>query len=445
MILPTQTPLRPRRAHLGRALGRAVTTAASLALLALVAACTDKPAPMPQGPSAMKVQVLKAEPAQAATRFELAGRIVAREPVMIHAVHEGLRVERVFVDAGQAVTAGQPLVQLDARGLRAELQQARQARHRAAAQQAVAQAQVAQAESRLRSADDEARRYASVAGSGAVSELDARARRTALEQAQAEHEAAAQALAAAQAELAAAEAALRLASEREGDGLLRAPVAGIVSERRVDVGTIVDAAAGPLFRLARAGDREFDAFVDSSRLTGLRVGDAVEVLLATSSGAAPQRVAGRVRAIDTALADDSRRGRVRVALSTAGVQATPLLGSAATAVVQGAALMGVHLPASALQFDPEPWVYVVDGTGHVAKRRVALSGGGSVVTEGLAGGETVVRAAAALLSPGQRIEPVQSGAGTAPAAMSPNAAGSTRLAAAGAISATPAANPGAAK
>jgi RND family efflux transporter MFP subunit len=258
-----------------------------------------------------------------------------------------------------------------------------------------------------------------------VSELDVRARRTALELAQAEREAALQTLAAAQAELAAAEAALRLAGEREGDGLLRAPVAGVVSERRVEVGTVVDAAAGPLFRLARAGDREFEAFVDSSRLGGLRTGDAVEVQLMTSGAATPQRVAGRVRSIDTALADDSRRGRVSVALSNDFRGTTPLLGSAATAVVQGAALTGVRLPASALQFDPEPWVYVVDEAGHVAKRRVALSGDGSVVIDGLAGGESVVRAAAALLSPGQRIEPVQASAGAAALANPATAASST--------------------
>jgi RND family efflux transporter MFP subunit len=431
MTPSTPTPTRQHRARLRRVASIAVTTAAALAVLALLAACSDEPAPMPQGPSAMKVQVLKTEQTQASARFELAGRIVAREPVLIHAVHDGLRVERVFVDAGQAVAAGQPLVQLDTRGLRAELQQARQARERTLAQKAAAQAQAAHAESRLRSADDEARRYAGVAASGAVSELDVRARRSALEQAQAERDAASQALMAAQAELAAAEATLRLAGEREGDGVLRAPVAGVVSERRVEVGTVVDSAAGPLFRLARAGDREFEASVDSSRLAGLRTGDAVEVLLAATGGVTPQRVTGRVRAIDTALAEDSRRGRLRVALSGVTGTSVPLLGSAATAVLKGAALSGVRLPASALQFDPEPWVYVVDEAGRVAKRRVALSGDGTVVTEGLTGGETVVRAAAALLSPGQRIEPIQALAGAVPLAHpATEAASATRLTAA---------------
>ena len=125
------------------------------------------------------------------------------------------------------------------------------------------------------------------------------------------------------------------------------------------------------------------------------------------------------------LAIDSRRGRVSVALSNDFRGTTPLLGSAATAVVQGAALTGVRLPASALQFDPEPWVYVVDEAGHVAKRRGALSGDGSVVIDGLAGGESVVRAAAALLSPGQRIEPVQASAGAAALANPATAASST--------------------
>jgi RND family efflux transporter MFP subunit len=432
MTLLPPTSLPPERARNRHATSLALTGATSLAVLCLLAGCADEPAPTPRGPSAMKVQVLKAESAPAAVSYQIAGRIVAREPVLIHALQDGLRVERVWVEAGQPVVAGQPLVQLDARRLRADLQQAQQARLRAFAQQATAHAQALQAESRLRSAEDEVRRYTGASASGAVSELDMRARRTALEQAQGEREVAAQALFAAQAELASAEVALRLAAELERDGLLRAPVAGIVSERRVEAGTLTDAASGPLFRLARAGDREFEAFVDSSRLVGLRVGDAVEVLLTTGGVATPKRVTGSVRAIDSALAEDSRRGRVRVALSSAATdgdtKATPLLGSAATAVVQGAALVGVRLPATAVQFDPDPWVYVVDEVGRLTKRRVSLSGDGSVVLAGLAGGETVVRAAGALLSPGQVVEPVMSGASAAgrAAAGTPASAGGTK-------------------
>jgi RND family efflux transporter MFP subunit len=414
MTLPNPTPPLQHRNRSGRAASLALTATTALAGLTLLAACTSEPTPIPRGPDAMKVQVLTVEPAQAATRMELAGRIVAREPVLVYALHDGLRVDRVFVEAGQAVLAGQPLVQLDSRGLRAELQQALQSRQRAAAQQAASQAQLVQAESRLQSANDEARRYAAVANSGAVSELEVRARGTALEHAQGEREAAVQALIAAQAELAGAEAAYRLASERERDSLLRAPITGIVNDRRVEVGTMVDATAGPLLRLVRTSDREFEALVDSSRLTNLRVGQAVEVRFAATGTPTPQRVVGRVRSIDLALAEDSRRGRMRVSLSNTGTgdgrQAAPLLGSAATALVQGAPLAGLQLPASALQFDPEPWVFVVDNGGRVGKRPVALSGDGSVVLAGLASGEIVVRTAAALLSPGQLVEPVVGGA-----------------------------------
>ncbi|OWQ92130.1 hypothetical protein CDN99_07190 [Roseateles aquatilis] len=383
--------------------------AAAVSAAALLTACDGRPGAMPQGPGAMKVQVFRVEPGTRDRTVELVGRVVAREPVLIHARHEGLRVEHVFVEAGQAVTVGQPLVRLDARALRGERQQAEQQRLRAVAQVAVARAQQMQAESRWRGAEDEARRFAAVAGGGAVSEIEHRQRRTQLEQAMAERDATAQALAAAQADLAAARAALQLADERERDGVLRATVAGIVSERRVEVGTVTDAAAGPLFKLARRGDREFEAWVDGSRLAGLRVGDAVDVTLTPTGSVVPLTVRGKVRAIDEALADDSRRGRVRVALPDAWPPDAPppALGTTATATVRGAPVAGWPVPATALQFDPEPWVYVVEAGHRVAKRRVALSEDGAVVLGGLAAGDTVVRAAAALLSPGQVIEPVR--------------------------------------
>jgi HlyD family secretion protein len=394
------------------------TIAVVMAAGLLVSACGEAPSAMPKGPSAMKIQVFRAESAPSASESELIGRIVARDPAEIFASYEGLRVQKVLVDAGQPVAAGQVLVQLDGRQLRQERLQAEQARERAQAQVAAARAQQALVESRWRVAEDEARRYRAVAEFGAVSEIEQRQRQAAMEQAQSERDASRHGLAVAQAELAAAEAALTLAVNRESDADIRAPFAGIVSERRVEAGAVIQAAAGPLFRMARAGDREFEAGLDGHVIDGLRPGQVVDVLVTPSGQRAAVVIKGRIRVVDSALSDSLRRGIIRITFGDAWPASTPMptLGSTATAKLQSPAIDGIALPATAVQFDPEPWVYVVDADNRIAKRRVGLAGNGAAVVSGLQGGETIVRSAGALLTPGQVIEPVLPGPSTAASA-----------------------------
>lgn len=379
-----------------------------LAAAVLLSACEQQPAAMPQGPGAMKVQVYRVAPREIVPSIEWEGRIVAREPVLIYAQIDGVRVERVFVDAGQMVSAGQPLVQLDRRALHSDRLQAEQQQVRALAEVANARDRLAQSDSRLRSAEDEIMRFSSVADSGAVSELDVRQRKAQLEQAQAERDAAAQNLVAAQADEAAATVALRLASERERDGLIRAPVTGVVSERHVEVGQITAAVMGPLFRLVQRSDREFETWVDADRLASLRVGDAVDVRATSTNKHGFVALTGKVRSIDGALAAETLRGRVRVAFSgdREGQLVDLVLGSSATATLIGAPVAGLSVPATALQFDPKPWVYVVDADDRIAKRHIVLAQDEIIVLHGLVVGDTVVRSAAALLSTGQLVEPV---------------------------------------
>ena len=408
-------PERPRALSGKRAVfAAAVVVSAGL----LLTACGEAPSAMPKGPSAMKVQVFRAEAGSSASNRELIGRIVARTPAEIFSTHEGVRVQKVLVDAGQPVVAGQVLVQLDGRQFRQERLQAEQARQRAQAQVAAARAQQVLVESRWRVAEDEARRYRAVGESGAVSEIEQRQRQAAMEQAQSEREASRHGLAAAQAELAAAEAALTLAANRESDAEIRAPFAGIVSERRVEAGAVIQAAAGPLFRMARADDREFEAGLDGHGIDGLRPGQVVDVLVTPSGQRAAVVIKGRVRVVDSALSDSLRRGSIRIAFGDAWPASTlmPTLGSTATAKLQSRAIDGIALPATAVQFDPEPWVYVVDADNRVAKRRVGLAGNGATAVSGLQGGETIVRSAGALLTPGQVIEPVLPGPSAAASA-----------------------------
>lgn len=390
-----------------------IPTPSGLALLlglALLQACSEAPpGPTPQEPAPMRVRVLSLKSENSATSLSLPGRIVAREPVALRPAVAGLRVEQVLVDAGDWVRAGQALVQLDARAARAELEQVRQGQRRAQAQAEAARAQLGQVEERLSLARDAERRYREAAALGAVSEQERRERHSGLAQLEREQQAAGQQLQAAQAEASAAAAQLALARQRLDDTVLRAPRSGRLAERQVERGLFSDPqATTPWFLLADDGDREFEAWAEVQRLDGLAPGMPASVQL-DAAGLKP--LAGRLRSLEAGQGQESRRARLRVAL-TPGLRLP--LGVSASVTLTGPPRPGLALPPEALQFDPRPWVFVIDEQQRLHKRLVRLAPDQLRVLEGLQAGERIVQSAAALLSEGQRVQPV-SEAASAPA------------------------------
>ena len=185
------------------------------------------------------------------------------------------------------------------------------------------------------------------------------------------------------------------------DTVLRAPRAGRLGERQIERGQISDPqAATPWFVLAADDDREFEAWVDVQRLEGFEPGQPVSIYL-ESAGLTPLH--GQLRSVEAGQGLDARRARVRVSLPP-GTRVP--LGVSASASLSAAPRPGLALPPEALQFDPLPWVFVVDGHGQLRKRRVRLSADGQRVLEGLRPSERVVRNTAALLSEGQYVQAV---------------------------------------
>jgi hypothetical protein len=96
-------------------------------------------------------------------------------------------------------------------------------------------------------------------------------------------------------------------------------------------------------------------------------------------------------------------------------------GFAAATIVGGASVVPL-LPESAVQTDRTGnYVYVVDGENRAVKRTVktgAVTDRGVSILEGLTGTERIVVAAAAFLSPGQKVKPILQTRANAPAAAS---------------------------
>jgi membrane fusion protein (multidrug efflux system) len=200
----------------------------------------------------------------------------------------------VRVDDTQSVDRGTPLVELDPADARvatnsAEAQLARAVRNVRGlfAQRDQLQAQIAQRESDVKRAQDDVSRREGLLSDGAVSGEELSHVRDTLTAARAALDAARQALNATEAQISGttiethpqvldAEAAVRTAALSLHRTQLRAPIAGVIVKRSVEVGQRV-AAGAPLMGLVPLDDVWVDANFKEGQLRNIRVGQPVSL------------------------------------------------------------------------------------------------------------------------------------------------------------------------
>jgi RND family efflux transporter MFP subunit len=196
----------------------------------------------------------------------LAGSVRARNQTEIFAEASGT-IEAVFVDDGDQVTAGDPLVQLRARDFEERVRQAESGL-------AVADARVRQAEANLTRMDASLERIEMIVdrGLGTQAELDT-ARADALS-AQADLD-----LMTAQRE----QAASALAEQRAAlaDTLVRAPIDGIVGGRNAEVGQQANT-SNPLFVIGDVSAMRVEVTLTQQMLGYITPGTAVNIYSDTS-------------------------------------------------------------------------------------------------------------------------------------------------------------------
>ena len=172
------------------------------------------------------------------------GSLAARRDMPVGVPGEGGQVERVLVEPGQWVRAGQVLAIIN-----------RSVQSQQAAQLA-AQIEVARADLRL--AENQLNRAQSLVGRGFISQAD-------LDQKRATRDAAAARVRVAQAQLGATRAQI-------GRLDVRAPTAGLVLTRSIEAGQVVGAGSGALFRIAEGGEMELLARLPQTDLARIPVG-----------------------------------------------------------------------------------------------------------------------------------------------------------------------------
>lgn len=344
----------------------------ALLLCLAVAACAKDPVAAPSQPS-LTVSVATPTQQDLPRRITASGSVAAWEQVSLGAELSGQRVAEVLVEVGDVVSAGQPLLKLDARSLAMELRQAEAVLAQANASLAVASANARRGERLKR----EQLIAASEADQLIAGELGAQAQRQT------------------------AQAQLENARLRLGFTTLRSPHAGVVSQRRVQPGQVVSAGT-ELFSLIRDGRLEWRAELPEGELILLAPG--AKARLVGPDGAA---VEGTVRVVSPALDAQSRTGTVYVDLPAPGALRAGMY-------AQGDLVLGARpartVPDQAIvERDGYRYVFVLGEGDVVAQRRVTLGTRQDSLVEivdGVQADERVVVEGAGFLSDGDRVRVV---------------------------------------
>ncbi len=374
LIVIDRSARRRRILFIAAALGAVVILLAAYAMVrsndksAAAAAASAKSGQVPT------VSVVVPGRSEVAHMVTASGALAARRDEPIGVAGEGGRVTAVYVDAGSWVRQGQVLAVID-----------RSVQVQDTAQLA-ASVQAARADAAL--AQNELERSQALVGRGFVSKADLDRKRGARD--------------AAAARVNVALAQLGASRARLGRLDIRAPSSGLILQRSVEVGQIVSAAAGGLFRLARGGEMELRAQLSQQDLASVHTGMTASV---TPIGL-DQSVAGRVWQVSPIINPLTRLGEVRIA-----VPYSPSMrpgGFADVRIAAGASTAPLLPQSAVLSDDQGNYVYVVNSKNIVERRAIKIgdvSEQGVPVIEGLSGQETVVLSAGPFLNPGQKIAP----------------------------------------
>ena len=311
---------------------------------------------------------------QVARLVTASGALAAQRDQPIGIAGEGGLVTRVLVDAGSWVRQGQVLATVD-----------RSVQSQEAAQLG-AQIQVARADAAL--AANELERAQALVARGFVSKAD-------LDRKRAARDAAAARVRVAQAQFGASRA-------RVGRLDIRAPASGLILARSVEVGQVVGAGAGALFRLAAGGAMEMRAQIPQQDIAALRVGMPASVTPIGLDRTFP----GSVRLVSPVIDPVSRQGEVRIAVAY-----DPAIrpGGFAEARISSGTTTAPLLPQSAVLSDERGnYVYTINNKNEVERRPIkigAVDDSGVTIAEGLSGQEAVVLSAGPFLNPGQKVAP----------------------------------------
>ncbi len=377
-----------------------------------------------EAPRAVRITAVPVEARDVQRTVELVGTLRPEEELTISNESPGT-VERVLVDLGDRVAAGQLLVRFDSREAHFALEQARanvaaarKALARARATLAAGQANVVRARAILGNARVNRQRFDELFAAGAVaaSQRDAAVTeedvaQASLGAAEAQLESDREAVAVAEAAVAQAEAALGMAGKRLEDSDVRAPLGGEVQKRFVSGGETLKEKT-PLLVLVRTRSLKLGSEIPERFAGEVRAGQTVRV---TSDATPGRRFTGRVVRIAPAVDPQTRSFAIEALIPNSdGALKAGAFAKAEVLVRKDAGVPFVPEDA-VVSFAGITKVFVVAGD-RVADRSVRLGvrqDGMVEVLEGVRPGEVVASSNLGQLAEGQPVT-VEAPAGAAP-------------------------------
>jgi RND family efflux transporter MFP subunit len=331
------------------------------------------------------VPVVKATVGSIESSLEISGALAPRSRVPIRPKLPGT-LERVLVDIGDAVTAGQTIATIDRREIDAQVDAS-------IAAVAVARAALETAEASLANAVLEHERAKNLFDKGALPRQRLDASQTAHRTAVAQRDLAT-------ANLAQANAALRRAREVQSNSTVTSPVTGFIVERNYDAGAMPG--EKPIVVVADLREMKLEAGVSELEAGRLRVGMTATVAAQAKPG---QTFSGQLAAIAPEVDERNRHFKIDVRVPNDG--RALLSGMYATArITEATASAAVLVPKEAVasrggkrivqkvQGDTTTIVDVVEG----------LADGSRVqIVQGLAAGDTVLADGRRQLAPSTRV------------------------------------------
>jgi RND family efflux transporter MFP subunit len=352
-----------------------------------------------------RVDVIQVGRASTMSELDLPGSIQAITEAPILARADGY-LERRMVDIGDRVQAGQPVAEIAApeldeqvRQVKAALQQAREALDQALAN-------LDQGKSNMELARITAERWSKVVARGGVSRQEN-------DQYQAQYRAQVagvqsleKAVSAQRSNVAQAEANLAHINEVQGYRLVKAPFAGVITLRNVDVGALVGAGSTLLFRIAQTGTLRTYVNVPQTNASSIKPGQMARLKVSNLPG---REFTGTVARTASALDPTSRTMLVEIQVPNADGALLP--GMYAKVQLSDARMYApLVVPGDSLQVGADGTKVALlrsDHTVHFQPIEVGRDYGDKLeVLSGLVEGDTIVPKPGDTVREGVKVEPV---------------------------------------
>jgi RND family efflux transporter MFP subunit len=319
---------------------------------------------------------------------QITGSVKAANEVMVLPKMPG-RVTRVAVEVGGAVRANDVLAAVEAVDMSLRVKQAE-------AQLMAAKAGLDQATVQAEQAGRGFERATALREKGAMSQLD-------FENAEAGKKLAGVGVQAALAQVALAESNLALVQKSFDDTRITTPIAGVVTKKMVNVGTMANVGS-PSFAVQDQSALKMEGTVPAAYVPLLKLGMSVEVAVDELPG---RSFAGTISRLAPTLEQETRRGAIEIALKPAPGLLPYMFGRATIAFGSSADVIVVPNEA-VLSIGGQPAVYVVQGdVAKLVRPKLGVRQADDVVVEdGLSVGDAVVISGAAGLADGVKVKRV---------------------------------------